>query len=66
MRTADVKGKTIERVEQAPDKTSFATRVWSIERIVFTDGSSMRFLVVETWHGDGYIVEGLYEPKRKQ
>lgn len=57
MRSRAIEGKTIRRVHQSSFPANSGT-VWTLDAIEFTDGSFLRFVVVE---GEAdYAIEPLY------
>lgn len=61
MKAADIVGKTVARVDQTPMNQN-SGRAWNVDRIVFTDGSSVTFTTIE---GEiDYAVEATYWPKK--
>jgi hypothetical protein len=65
MKARPLHGKTIRKVHQQRVQGNTGP-AWSLEQIDFTDGSCLRFLVIETEGGGEYGIEGLYYPKRVQ
>lgn len=65
MRARDIVGKTVDRIVQVPMMASYGERVFSVERIHFTDGSFITLQTVETEDGADYINAVNYWPKPK-
>lgn len=65
MRARDIVGKTVARVEQVPMTASWGGRVYSVERIHFTDGSFVALMTVETEEGLNYAQDVIFVPARK-
>lgn len=60
MRGAALKGKTIRKVHQSPYPAAIGRGQWSVDAIEFTDGTFLRFVVMEHPDGGEYGVNGIY------
>lgn len=62
-----VEGKTIAEMDvRRETDTNHGMPIQAIERIVFTDGSQLRFLVHEPEEGSEYYVEPAYDPPARK
>lgn len=63
MRSRLIEGKTIKRIHQTRRDTMSCGRMWDLDAIEFTDGSFLRFLVVEEFNGGEYGIQAVYPGK---
>lgn len=66
MKASALKGKTIRKVHQYRHPNPSAGPAWYIEAIEFTDGSFLRFIVLEDADGGEYEIEGIYPAREVQ
>jgi hypothetical protein len=64
MKAKELQGKVVKKVHQARFVSNLEMVKWEVIAIEFTDGSVIRFHVMEHPLANGYGVEGIYPARR--